>query len=516
MKTEQSRDSGISLSRRLDWFITLAPFLCIVVLCVWFVRSPEQSSQLLASVRSLLGDQMGSYYLLIGLGVFFCSLYMTFSRFGNIRLGDLKKPEYTFFQWGSMMFTAGLAADILFYSCCEWILYANEPHIEEMGGIQEWASTYPLFHWGPIPWSFYLVLAVAFGFMLHVRKRTKQKFSESCRPLLGKRVDGWSGKIIDFIAVIALLAGTATTFSLATPLLSMAISRVTGIPQSVTLTIFILVAICCIYTFCVYLGMKGVQLAASCCVYLFFMLLAYVFFLGGESRYIIETGLSSIGNLVQNFIGLATWTDALRTTSFPQNWTIFYWSYWIVWCVATPFFIGSISRGRTVRQVVLGGYSFGLAGTFTSFIILGNYGMGLQMHGRLDLLSVYAETGDLYAAIVSVLEQLPLPGLVLILLVLCMVTFYSTSFDSITLVAAAYSYKELRPDEEPNRNIKLFWSIMLILLPIALIFSENSMANLQTVSIIAAFPLGIIIILILRSFFKDADAYLKEKQNEKI
>jgi BCCT family betaine/carnitine transporter len=516
MKTEQSRDSGISLSRRLDWFITLAPFLCIVVLCVWFVRSPEQSSQLLASVRSLLGDQMGSYYLLIGLGVFFCSLYMAFSRFGNIRLGDLKKPEYTFFQWGSMMFTAGLAADILFYSCCEWILYANEPHIEEMGGIQEWASTYPLFHWGPIPWSFYLVLAVAFGFMLHVRKRTKQKFSESCRPLLGKRVDGWSGKIIDFIAVIALLAGTATTFSLATPLLSMAISRVTGIPQSVTLTIFILVAICCIYTFCVYLGMKGVQLAASCCVYLFFLLLAYVFFLGGESRYIIETGLSSIGNLVQNFIGLATWTDALRTTSFPQNWTIFYWSYWIVWCVATPFFIGSISRGRTVRQVVLGGYSFGLAGTFTSFIILGNYGMGLQMHGRLDLLSVYAETGDLYAAIVSVLEQLPLPGLVLILLVLCMVTFYSTSFDSITLVAAAYSYKELKPDEEPNRNIKLFWSIMLILLPIALIFSENSMANLQTVSIIAAFPLGIIIILILGSFFKDADAYLKEKQNEKI
>ena len=515
MKTEQNQASDPSLARRLDWFITLIPFLCIVILCIWFVRNPEQSSQLLASIRSLLGDQMGSYYLLIGLGVFFCSLYMAFSRFGNIRLGDLEKPEYTFFQWGSMMFTAGLAADILFYSCCEWILYANEPHIEEMGGIQEWASTYPLFHWGPIPWSFYLVLAVAFGFMLHVRKRTKQKFSESCRPILGKRVDGWSGKIIDFIAVIALLAGTATTFSLATPLLSMAISRVTGIPQSIALTIFILIAICCIYTFCVYLGMKGVQLAASCCVYLFFTLLAYVFFLGGESRYIIETGLSSIGNLVQNFIGLSTWTDALRTSSFPQNWTIFYWSYWIVWCVATPFFIGSISRGRTVRQVVLGGYSFGLAGTFTSFIILGNYGMGLQMHGRLDLLSVYAKTGDLYAAIVSVLEQLPLPGLVLILLVLCMVTFYSTSFDSITLVAAAYSYKELKPNEEPNRNIKLFWSIMLILLPIALIFSENSMANLQTVSIIAAFPLGIIIILILGSFFKDADAYLKEKQNEK-
>ena len=91
-------------------------------------------------------------------------------------------------------------------------------------------------------------------------------------------------------------------------------------------------------------------------------------------RYIVETGLTSLGNLSQNFIPLATWTDALRTSSFPQNWTIFYWAYWMVWCVATPFFIGSISQGRTIRQTVLGGYFFGLSGTFTSFIILGNYG----------------------------------------------------------------------------------------------------------------------------------------------
>ncbi len=126
-----------------------------------------------------------------------------------------------------MMFTAGLAADILFYSLCEWMLYAGEPHISDMGSVQDWASVYPLFHWGPIPWSFYIILAVAFGFMLHVRKRNRQKYSEACRPVLGKRVDGALGRIIDLTAVFALLAGTATTFSLATPLLSMALSRVT-------------------------------------------------------------------------------------------------------------------------------------------------------------------------------------------------------------------------------------------------------------------------------------------------
>lgn len=496
------------LIKELDWFTTLVPLVCVIALCIWFMFQPEQSSTVLNSIRTFLGDQMGSYYLIIGLGVFICSLYMAFSRFGKIRLGDLEKPEYSGFRWGSMMFTAGLAADILFYSCCEWLLYASEPHIADMGGIQDWASTFPLFHWGPIPWSFYLVLAVAFGFMLHVRKRDKQKYSESCRALLGKRVDGWAGKLIDLIAVVALLAGTATTFSLATPLLSMVISRITGIPQTTTLTILILVVICIIYTISVYFGMKGIQRSAACCIYLFFTLLAYVFIFGGESRYILETGITALGNLTQNFITLSTWTDALRTSSFPQTWTIFYWAYWMVWCVATPFFIGSISRGRTVRQVVLGGYFYGLSSTLTSFIILGNYGLGLQVHGKLDILGTYNLTGDLYSAIISILEQLPLPGFVLILLVLCMVTFYSTSFDSITLVASAYSYKSLGSKGEPDKRIKLFWAILLILLPIALIFSQNSMANLQTVSIIAAFPIGIIIILILASFFKDASNYL--------
>ena len=211
----------------------------------------------------------------------------------------------------------------------------------------------------------------------------------------------------------------------------------------------------------------------------------------------------------QNFIGLATWTDSLRTSSFPQNWTIFYWAYWMVWCVATPFFIGAISQGRTIRQTILGGYVYGLAGTFTSFIILGNYGLGLQMHGKLDIMAAYALDADLYGAIVSILEQLPLPGLVLVLLVLCMVTFYSTSFDSITLVASSYSYRELDHDQVPDKRVKLFWALFLILLPIALLFSENSMASLQSVSIIAAFPVGGIMVLIIASFFKDAGAYLE-------
>lgn len=500
-----------SLLKRIDWFITLVPFLCILLLCVIFMTNPEGSTAVLGNIRSFLGEQFGSYYLIAGLGIFFVTIFMAFSRYGNIRLGG-DKPQYSNFKWGTMMFTAGLAADILFYSLCEWMLYANEPHISDMGSIQDWASTYPLFHWGPIPWGFYVALAVPFGFMLHVRKRNKQKYSEACRPVLGKWTDRWPGRLIDLVAVFALIAGTATTFSLATPLLSQALATVIGIEPSTALTILILIIICIIYTVCAYFGIAGVSWMAAFCTYVFFGLLAYVLFLGGETRYIIETGLTAVGNVLQNFIGLSTWTDALRTSSFPQNWTIFYWAYWMVWCVATPFFIGSISKGRTIRQTVLGGYAFGLAGTWTSFIILGNYGLGLQMHGKLDLLAVYAKNGSLYEAIISMLHTLPCYKLVLVILAVSMIAFYATTFDSLAIVASDYSYKEMLPGEEPHKNLKVFWSVLLILLPIALLFSKNSMSNLQTVSIIAAFPVGIIMILIIRSFFKDAAAYLDEKE----
>ena len=499
----------ISLIKKLDIMTTLVPFTAIVLLCILFLTYPEVSGTVLVSIRSFIGNELGSYYLIIGLFTFICSLYMAFSRYGAIRLGDCEKPQYSNFKWGAMMFTAGLAADILFYSLCEWLLYAGEPHIKDMGTVQDWASTYPLFHWGPIPWSFYLVLAVAFGFMLHVKKRTKQKYSEACRPILGKLVDGPTGKLIDLIAVFALLAGTATTFSLATPLLSMAVSRVTGLPESRFLTIAILIIICAVYTFTVYFGMKGISKLADSCTYLFFGLLLYVLIGGGQARYTIETGITAIGNLTQNFIGLSTWTDALRTSSFPQNWTIFYWAYWMVWCVATPFFIGAISKGRTIRQTVLGGYFFGLSGTFTSFIILGNYSLALQTKGILDVMGIYHATQNLYQTIMAILETLPFFKMGLVLLALTMIAFYATSFDALTLVAASYSYKELPEDEEPHKHVKLFWAILLMLFPIALIFSENSMANLQTVSIIAAFPIGIIILLIIFSFFRDAKEYLE-------
>lgn len=511
MNTNQSAERS-----KIDWMITLVPLAIVVALCIVFFFAPEQSNAVLSRIRFFFGDTFGTYYLVIGLGIFLLSLYIAGSKYGNIVLGETnEKPKYSFFAWGSMMFTCGLAADILFYSFSEWVLYATDPHIAEMGSVQDWAGVYPLFHWSFIPWAFYLVLAVAFGFMLHVRKRSRQKYSEACRPILGRHTDGWAGRIIDLLAVFALLAGTATTFSVATPLMTAIIGGLFHVTLSrTTINIVILLITCAVYTYSLLHGFKGISVLANICIYMFFGLIAFVLAFGGEMRYIVETGLSSLGRMVQNFIELSTFTDPLRTSNFPQTWTIYYWAYWMVWCVAAPFFIGSISRGRTVRQTILGGYMFGVGSTLTSFIVLGNYSMGQQMTGKADFIALYNETGDLYGMIVSILKTLPCAPLVMAVVLVTMIAFYATSFDSIALTASCYSYHTLKDGEQPHKGIQLLWCILLILLPIALLFAESSMNNLQSVSIVAAFPIGAVIVLIVASFLKDAKNYMQTQKPE--
>ncbi len=499
-------------NKKIDWMITLVPLILVGILSVFFFFFPEQSNAVLSGIRFFFGDTFGTYYLVIGLGIFSVSIYLALSKYGDIVLGDKdEKPKYSFFTWGCMMFTCGLAADILFYSFSEWVMYATNPHIKELGSFKDWAGVFPIFHWSFIPWGFYLVLAVAFGFMLHVKKRNRQRYSEACRALLGKQTEKLPGRLIDLLAVFALLAGTATTFSVATPLMTRIIGSLFHVEMNNKLiTILIIMITCVVYTYSLLHGFKGIGILSKVCIYLFFGLLLYVLLLGGETKYIIEAGFQQIGVTLQNFIGLATYTDPARTSNFPQDWTIYYWAYWMVWCVAAPFFIGNISKGRTIRQTILGGYVFGVGSTIVSFVVLGNYSLGLQLEKVADFMSDYEANGDLYQMILDVIHTLPGAPFVLVLVLLTMIAFYATSFDSIAYTASCYSYHHLEDGEDPKKSIQLLWCLLLILLPVALVFSESSMSNLQSVSIIAAFPIGIVMVMIVLSFFKDAKEYLKK------
>ena len=445
-------------------------------------------------------------------------MYPAIAKKGNIVLGGKNaKPIYSNFKWGAMIFTSTMAADILYWSLTEWIYYYNAnpegAEVLSMYERQKNASTYTLFHWGPIPWSFYILPAVAYAYKFYVKNQKKESLSDACKPLLGEKTDGIVGKIIDIIAVVGLIAGTATTFSLATPLMGRALSEVFGFEQNTVLTIAILVFIGVIFTIAVLSGMKAISYLAVACVAVF-VVLAGIFLLFGPKAYMLESGLAGIGRMLQNFLEMSTATDPLRVTGdgitgFPQDWTIFYWAYWIAWFVATPFFIAKISEGRTIRQTILGGYISGLLGTYTSFLLFGNFGLYQQTSGRVDAAGAMAAGISVEDIVIEIFNQLPVSKLALLVLVVAMVAFYSSTFDAITLVMAGFSMKE-KNSEEPPKFLRAFWAMVFLIFPIALIWSDSTLSMLQTISIIAAFPLGVIIIIIVAGFMKDLKQYKKE------
>ena len=497
--------------KSIDWAITLLPLIIIIVLSTLLMSFPEESAVVVEMLRQMFVNDLGFFYILLGLGVLITAIVLAFSKYGNIKLGKLDKPRYSTFSWASMIFTSTMAADILYWSLCEWTYYYNATPFAlqdlTLAQQQDFASAYPLFHWGPIPWAFYILPACAYGYMFFVRKRKRQTLSEAVRPIIKDHSDRKLGRFIDIFAIVGLIAGTATTFSLATPLLSQALARIMGIEASHYLSIGILLIIGIVFMVAVLKGMKAISYLANICVVVF-LTLAAIFIFAGPKIYLLETGITAIGHTINNFFSMATWMDPLRLSGaggsgFPQDWTIFYWSYWIAWFVATPFFIAKISEGRTIKNVILGGLFSGLAGTFTSFIVFGGYGLYLQTQGILDLAGLIANGTPPAMVIMMIFETLPLTNVVLILLIVAMVAFYASTFDAITLVVASYSEKDETRIEEPRKKLRAFWAIVFLLLPIALMFSDSTLEMLKTISIAAAFPLGIIMIMVIVSFFKE-------------
>lgn len=495
----------------IDWIITIVPLMIIGVISVVLLCFPGASQNVLEHMRQFFVNDLGFFYILLGLGMILLALGIAFSKYGKIRLGKLEKPKYGNFSWGAMIFTSTMAADILYWSLIEWSYYyqAKPFGMENMTAVQrqDFASAFPLFHWGPIPWAFYILPACAYGYMMFVRHRNKQTLSEACRPILKGHTDKGLGRCIDIFAIVGLLAGTATTFSLTTPLLSQAVGRIFGIETNELTSVLLLVVIGLVFVGAVLKGMKAISYIANACVVVFGILLA-IFILAGPKIYMIETAITSIGTVVDEFFHMATWMDPLRSSGsggsgFPQDFTIFYWAYWIAWFVATPFFIAKISEGRTIKQTILGGLSCGLLGTYTSFCVFGNFGLHLQTNGKKDLASMVAGGEEPSKVILTIFDQLPLVTVSLVVLVVAMVLFYASTFDAITLVVASYSEKKKKADQEPRKKLRAFWSLVFLLLPVALLFSGSTLAGLQTISIVAAFPLGIIMIMVVVSFIKE-------------
>lgn len=506
---------SMQLIDKPTFFGSLFLLLAVTIpLLVW----PDDGSYWVLQAKNYITDKFGFAYLALGLGAFFFMLYITFSDIGKIKLGGPDEgPEFSTPRWAAMLFCAGIGASIVYWGMIEWAYYYQNPPFFVEGKTVEamrWASTYGIFHWGPLAWSIYLIPALPIAYFYHVRNGRVLKVSEAIAPVIGSSsAHGAPGKLVDVLFVFGMLGGGATSLGLAAPLINEGLHELFGAPKNLNTQIFVLIMCTAIFGASAYSGIKkGIQTLSMINMWLALGLLAFVFVVG-PTVFMAETALESLGTLAGNFFAMSTWLEPLGgysdypDTTFPTDWTIFYWAWWLAFAPSVGLFIARISRGRTMGQMVLGSLFFGSLGCALFFMILGNYGMFMHVSGEVDVITILNNESPT-AAIYAVLGTLPLKTVVIAVYTLLTIIFLATTFDSISYILASVVQREI--DEEPMRWNRLFWAAALSFMPIALLFL-GGLSTLQTASIVGGAPLLIIAILLCISIYKVAHFDLRHQ-----
>ncbi|MBA5684408.1 BCCT family transporter [Photobacterium damselae subsp. damselae] len=510
---------------KIDKFTFLGAISVILVVITPILIWPIKSAKLIHYLKDVMTNSLGILYLATGLFGLVFMLYIYFSSIGKIKLGDsTEKPEYSTFSWVAMLFCGGIGASILYWGMIEWAFYYKSPPFGGKSGSIEsikWATAYGIFHWGPIAWSIYLIPSIPIAYFFYVRKQPVLKISMALKPVLGERGSNCIiGKCLDIFFIFGLLGGAATTLGLAAPMINTGLNKLFNIPITPTIEVIILLFCTLLFSYSSYKGIdKGIKVFSNINFLMAIVLLAFILFVG-PSLFILEAGFEAIGTLLSNFFTMATWLDAVggqhtfQDSRFPQNWTVFYWAWWLVFAPSMGLFIARISRGRTIRQMIAGSILYGSLGCALHFIIMGNYGLSLQLSGQLNVIELIDLKGP-NEAIFTILEQLPLNKIVIFCFVLLSIIFTATTFDSIAFILAAVVQNDV--SEDPMRWNRLFWALLLALLPSVLLFIGD-LNTLQTAAIIGGIPLLFISAMLMFSGFRAAttDLCLQESYSDDI
>ncbi len=489
---------------KIDWPGFTSAIVLILAACIPLILFPESGGKFLIGVYGGVTSNFGFLYLLSGLAVLIFLLWLALGRYGNVRLakGD-EAPEFSTLSWTAMLFCAGVGAGLLYWAPIEWGYYLGappfgvEPRSDEAA---EWASTYGIFHWGPTAWALYCLPTVAIAYPYYAKNITFLRLSTSCHYFFGGEQETRSERLIDWLFMIGLLGGAGTSLGFSTPMIAACIGRVTGLETGFAMELAVVGVSVLIFATSVWLGLKkGIKRLSDFNMWLAFALLAFVL-LAGPTVFLIKASVNSLGLMAQNFVRMNSWTDAFTGSGFVENWTVFYWAWWIAYAPFVGLFVTRISRGRTLRQVIFGMMGYGTLGAALFYMIFGNFGLSLELGGTVEISRIMIEE-DGSAAVVAVLDELPVSGLVMAVYALIALVFSATTYDSASYILASAATRRLPAGEDPDRWHRVFWALALAVLPLTLMFVGGRQV-VQSATLIVSLPLIFVGILMAVSLVK--------------
>jgi BCCT family betaine/carnitine transporter len=493
---------GSTRPARVDWWTFTATALTIAAFCLPLLAAPEASAAFIQRAYDALTGQLGVLYTIYGVAVLGFLLFLGFSRYGRVRLGpEDSRPEYRTLTWIAMLFCAGIGAGLLYWAVIEWGYYIDAPPFglePRSPAAVEWASSYGLFHWGILAWAFYCLPALAIAYPFYVRKVPYLRLSTGCLPYLPGGVNSRRGRLIDFLYMINLIGGTGTSLGLSTPMIAASVAELTGLSHDFLLEVAVVIGCIAIFGTSAWLGLeRGFRRLADFNLWLALTLLFFVLAVG-PSLFILKVGVNSIGLVLDNFLRMASWTDPFTDSRFVEDWTVFYWAWWIAYGPFVGIFVTRISYGRTIREVIFNMLVFGSLGAWLFFIVFGNYALHLELEGLLSVTQVMREQ-DAATAITQVFASLPLGSLALAAFFVVAVVFLATTYDSASYTLASVSTRRLRAHENPARWLRVFWAVCLGILPVSLMFIEGGLKTILSTTIVVSLPLLFLGFILARS-----------------
>jgi choline/glycine/proline betaine transport protein len=476
----------------------------------------EPSEELFSNVQDLISTYFGWFLVLVVNILLFAVLYFAFTRTGSIRLGGRNAvPDFSRGSWFAMLFSAGMGIGILFWSVAEPLYHFTDPPIPGAGGsaaAQE-AMEITFLHWGLHAWGVYALVGLALAFFSFNRDMPLA-FRSVFHPILGDRVYRWPGDVIDVMAVLATLFGLATSLGFGVKQVSAGLSHLFGTPDELSTRIILIAVITGAATISVVLGLdRGVKRLSEVNIYLAGLLLLFLLVLG-PTLFIIDSYVQNVGGYLNTFFQRSFWTESYQGGDWQNEWTIFYWSWWISWSPFVGLFIARISRGRTVREYVLSVLIVPALLTFLWITAFGGSALWLELEGGVSIAAGAME--EVATSIYLLFEHFPLSIVTNFAAVVLVISFFITSSDSGSLVVDAFTSGGKLKSPVTQR---VFWASMEGVVAAVLLIGGGLQA-LQTAAIAMGLPFAVILVIMIFSLHKGlANEYeheqLKIRSHEK-
>ena len=468
---------------------------------LWGVFFTENLSAVASAVLGFLIDSFGWVFVLATFAFLVFVIFLAFSRYGKIKLGqDEDEPEFRTSSWVAMMFSVGMGIGLMFYGVAEPISHMSAPPngLAKAGteGAAGVAMEYSYFHWALHPWAIYAVVGLSLAYFTF-RKGKKNLISSAFYPILGDRVDGPIGRGIDTLAIFATLFGTATSLGLGALQINGGLNYLWKVPNTTAVAIIIIAVMTVLFILSAVSGVhRGIQWLSNINMVLAALLVLFLLVVG-PTVFILNTFTESIGGYLSNLVPMSFRTAAFSDADWLASWTIFYWAWWISWTPFVGTFIARISRGRTIREFILGVLVVPSVVTFVWFAVLGGTAINLELAGQGNIADAVSESPAV--ALFATLNQFPLAGIMSFIAVVLVALFFISGADAGAVVMGMLSS---RGTLEPSRVVVIIWGA-LAGAAAAICLLSGGLEGLQQAAIISAAPFVLIMIAICYSLFKE-------------